>query len=124
MKGSDIVLLLVLGLIIWVAGTIYYAICGHIILETTSLRYWRMMIISAISSTVICFAILRWRNIAPVNWTSAMLLIALPGMVGEAVLLTNLTRFMPRLQSASGGKYGALLFATYALALGLQKWCR
>jgi len=52
------------------------------------------------------------------HWTSAMLLRAISGIIGEAVVLSNLSIFMPKLHAAAGGKYGAFPFATYALVLG------
>jgi hypothetical protein len=121
MKGHDVALLLVIGLIIWIVGTIYYANQGRAILESTSLRYWGAFALSPIVSAVLCVAILRWRHIAPANWTSAMLLLAIPGMIGEALVLSNLSTFMPKLQATSGGRYGAFLFATYALVLGMAE---
>ena len=36
-------------------------------------------------------------------------------------MLSHLTTFMPKLQATSGGRYGALLFATYAIVLGLAE---
>jgi hypothetical protein len=121
MKGQDVTLLLVLGLIIWVVGTIYYANHGPAMLESTSLRYWTAFALSPIVSAVLCIAILRWRHIATANWTSATLLLAMPGMIGEAVVLSNLSTFMPKLHATSGGRYGAFLFATYALVLGVAE---
>ena len=121
MKGYDVAILLLLGLVIWVVGTIYYANRGPAILETTSLSYWLAFSLSPIFSAILCVAILRWRQIAGANWTTAMLLLAIPGMLGEAIVLSNLSTFMPKLQTASGGKYGAFLFATYAVVLGLAE---
>jgi len=121
MKGQEVGVLLVLGLIIWVAGTIYYARTGPAILESTPLRYWIAFALSPIFSAILCVVILRWRHVAPANWTSAMLLLAIPGMIGEAVVLSNLSTFMPKLQASSGGKYGAFLFATYAVVLALAE---
>jgi len=68
-----------------------------------------------------CIAILRWRRVAPADWASAMLLLAIPGMIGEAAVLSHWSTFMPRLQETSGGRYGAFLFATYAVVLGLAE---
>jgi len=121
MKEHDVAFLLVLGLIIWIVGTIYYANRGPAILETTSLRYWGAFALSPVVSAVLCVAILLWRHIAPVNWTSAMLLLAIPGMIGEALVLSNLSTFMPKLHATSGGRYGAFLFAAYALVLGMAE---
>jgi hypothetical protein len=121
MKAPDAALLLVLGLMIWIGGTIYYAKQGPAILESTSLRYWLAFALSPIVSAILCIAILRWRHIAAANWTSAMLLLAIPGMIGEAIALSHLSTFMPRLRASSGGKYGAFLFATYAVVLGVAE---
>ena len=122
MKSQDSMLLLLLGLAIWTLGTIYYAYAGHHVLETTPARYWVSFAISPVISAALCILILRWRHIAPSNWAVAMLLLAIPGMVGEAVVLSNLGTFMPRIQEASGGRYGAFLFATYAVVLGIAEF--
>lgn len=110
-----------LGLAIWVIGTIYYAYAGPRILETTAVRYWVSFFVTPVGSAAICVLILRRRRIPPSNWASAMLLLAIPGMVGEAVVLSHLVTFMPRLHAESGGKYGAYLFATYAVVLGMAE---
>ena len=117
MKTPDIVLLSVLGLMIWIGGTIYYAHAGAAILETTSRRYWISFILSPLASLAVCVAIFRWRQIPGTLWGEAALLLAIPGMFGEALVLTNFATFMPKLQLSSGGRYGAFLFITYALVL-------
>jgi Family of unknown function (DUF5367) len=122
MKTQECLLLLGLGLGIWVLGTIYYGYAGQRVLETTAARYWISFAVSPIFSAVLCVLILRWRQIAPADWAVAMLLLAIPGMVGEAVVLANLGTFMPRIRESSGGKYGAFLFATYAVVLGIGEW--
>jgi hypothetical protein len=121
MKAQDVALLLVLGLMIWILGTVHYANQGPVILETTSVRYWTAFALSPIISAALCIVILRWRHIAAAHWTSAMLLLAIPGMIGEAVVLSHLSTFMPKLHATSGGRYGTFLFATYALVLGVAE---
>jgi Family of unknown function (DUF5367) len=122
MRMQECVLLPSLGLVIWILGTIYYAYTGHRVLETTPIHYWANFAVSPIISAALCILILRWRHIAPSNWAVAMLLLAIPGMVGEAVVLSNLSTFMPRIQEASGGRYGAFLFVTYAVVLGIAEF--
>ncbi len=122
MKIQESMLLLSLGLILWILGTIYYAYAGHRVLETTAERYWVSFAISPVISAAFCILILRWRHIAPSDWAPAMLLLSLPGMAGEAVVLSNLGTFMPKIQEASGGRYGAFLFATYAVVLGIAEF--
>jgi hypothetical protein len=121
MKSRDIIYLSVVGLVIWIIGTVYYGYIGSRVLETTSLSYWISFALSPVFSALICIAILRRRHIPSPNWAAAMLLLAIPGMIGEALVLTNLTTFMPRLHAESGGRYGALLFATYAMVLGIAE---
>jgi hypothetical protein len=121
MKTQDSVFLFVLGFIIWILGSVYYAYRGPRILETTNLHYWISFFISPIVTAIICIAILTLRHVPPSAWASAMLLLAIPGMVGEAVVLSHLSTFMPRLQASSGGRYGAFLFAAYALVLGIAE---
>ena len=61
------------------------------------------------------------RHTPPADWASAALLIALPGMFGEAGLLTNFATFMWRMRPETAGRYGAFLFATYALFLTIAE---
>jgi hypothetical protein len=122
MRAREMVLLLVVGAVFWVAGTLYYERRGTLIFETTAVRYWVNFWLTPIVTSAICILILRWMGIEARLWTAAMLLVAIPGMVGEAVLLSHFGALMPRMQVASAGKYGAFLFATYALVLGVAEW--
>jgi Family of unknown function (DUF5367) len=122
MKIQECMLLLSLGLVIWIFGTVYYAYTGHRILETTSVRYWVSFASSPIISAALCILILRWRHVDQSKWAVAMLLLAIPGMIGEAIVLSNLGTFMPRIQETSGGRYGAFLFATYAVVLSIAEF--
>lgn len=122
MKIEECMLLLSLGLVIWILGTIYFAYVGHHVLETTRAQYWLSFAISPIVSAALCILILRWRRVVPSDWAVAMLLLAIPGMIGEAIVLSNLKTFMPRIQETSGGRYGAFLFATYAVVLGIAEF--
>jgi hypothetical protein len=117
----EIWLLCVTGAAIWVLGTIYYAYAGPIVLETTPFRYWASFVASPILSAALCVVVLRWRHIPAASWAPAMLLLAIPGMIGEAVVLSHLGTFMPRIREASGGRYGAFLFAIYAVVLTLAE---
>jgi hypothetical protein len=121
MKAQEVTFLVVAGLVIWIVGTIYYGHRGQTILETTSLRYWMAFVLSPVLSGAVCIGILRLRQVPAAHWTSAMLLLAIPGMVGEAVVLSHLSLFMPKLHAVSGGRYGAFLFATYAVVLGVAE---
>ena len=122
MKIQECSQLLMLGLTIWVLGTLYYGYSGHRVLETTAVRYWVSFAISPLISAALCILILRWRHVTPSNWAVAMLLLAIPGMIGEAIVLSNLKTFMPRIQETSGGRYGAFLFITYAVVLGIAEF--
>lgn len=121
MRAREIALLLGFGLVFWIAGTLWYEWRGPHVFETTPTRYWANFVVTPIVTTAICMLILRWRHIPAAQWSAAMLLVALPGMLGEALLLSNFSTLMPRMQETSAGKYGAFLFAAYALALGIAE---
>ena len=72
-------------------------------------------------SAALSIALLRWRQVPGQAWASGMLLLAIPGLIGEALVLSHFSTFMPRLQEAWAGRYGALLFASYAVALGIAE---
>jgi Family of unknown function (DUF5367) len=117
MKPFDKLLFLLLGAAFWVAGTLLYEFRGHHIFETSNQRYWINFILTPVVTTVACVLILKWRHTPLADWAAAALLIALPGMFGEAVLLSRFATLMPRMRPETAGRYGAFLFATYALFL-------
>ena len=121
MKPFDKLLFPLLGIAFWVGGTILYGLRGHQVFETSNQRYWINFVLTPVVTTAACLLILKWRHTPPVDWASAALLIALPGMFGEAVLLSRFAEFMPRMRPESGGRYGAFLFATYALFLTIAE---
>jgi hypothetical protein len=121
MRTRDICILLAFGIFFWVAGTLWFERTGPRVFETTAVRYWVNFLITPVVSTLGCLLILRWRQIPASGWTTAILLIALPGMFGEAILLSNFSMLMPRMHEASAGKYGAFLFATYALVISIAE---
>jgi hypothetical protein len=121
MRGREIAVMLVFGAMFWIAGTLWYEWRGSQVFETSAVRYWINFILTPVVTTAVCILILRWRHIEAAQWASAMLLVAIPGMLGEALLLSHFSAMMPRMQPASAGKYGAFLFATYALVLGIAE---
>ena len=121
MRSREVVFLLAFGILFWVAGTLWYEARGPRVFESTALRYWINFGLTPIVTAAVCIVGLRWLGTAPQQWSSAMLLVAIPGMVGEAILLSNFAKLMPRMQEASAGRYGAFLFSTYALALSVAE---
>ena len=121
MKVRDGFVLLANGLLVWIVGTIYYAYRGVAVLESGPVRYWISFFISPIVSAALCIALLRWRHVPASAWSSGMLLLAIPGMIGEALVLSHFSTFMPRLQETSAGRYGAFLFAAYAVVLAIAE---
>jgi hypothetical protein len=117
MKPQNILSLILFGFVFWLLGTLFYRVRGPMVFETTSLRYWINFALTSTVSTAVCILLLKILRLPAQQWPAAALLIALPGMFGEALILSSFTTFMPRMNIGSGGKYGALLFASYALFL-------
>jgi len=122
MKPLDKLLFLLLGVVFWIAGTVLYEFRGQHVFESGSQRYWINFVLTPVLTAAICVLILKWRHVAPTDWASAALLLALPGMFGEAALLSRFAVFMPRLRPETAGRYGAFLFATYALFLTIAEF--
>ncbi len=121
MKMTDKLLFLLFGAAFWVIGTIWYQLRGPQVFERSSQVYWINFVITPIVTSGVCILLLRWRYVPVAEWTSAALLIALPGMFGEAVLLSRFATFMPRMHPETAGKYGAFLFASYAVFLTIAE---
>jgi Family of unknown function (DUF5367) len=121
MKPYDKLLFVLLGCAFWAAGTILYHYRGHHVFEASDQGYWINFVLTPMVTTVICILILKWRDIPRADWGSAALLLALPGMFGEAALLSHFAVCMPRLRPETAGRYGAFLFATYALFLTIAE---
>jgi hypothetical protein len=121
MRPYERLWLLLLGCAFWIAGTILYRYRGHGVFESSEQGYWINFVITPVVTAAICILILRWRQIPAADWGSAALLLALPGMFGEAVLLSRFAAFMPRMRPETAGRYGAFLFATYALFLTIAE---
>jgi len=121
MKTHSAIVMVLFGLAFWVLGTLWYQARGAQIFETTSVRYWANFGLTPFISALVCVGVFRWQQVPSAGWASAALLVALPGMFGEAVLLSNFAKWMPRMQAASAGRYGGFLFATYALVLGVAE---
>jgi hypothetical protein len=121
MSMRDKLFFTLFGLGFWIVGTIWYEYRGPRVFETSSLNYWINFFITPVVSAAVCILLLRWRQVPAAEWASAGLLIALPGMFGEAALLSRFAVFMPRMHPESGGKYGAFLFASYALFLTIAE---
>ena len=117
MKPQTTLSLILFGFVFWLAGTIFYRVRGPMVFESTSLRYWINFALTPVVCAAVCILLLNVLHLPAQQWPAAGLLIALPGMFGEALILSSFTTFMPRLHIGSGGRYGAFLFASYALFL-------
>jgi Family of unknown function (DUF5367) len=121
MNPFDKLLFPALGLAFWVGGTILYEFRGRFVFEGSDQRYWINFVLTPVVTAAICILILKWRHTPAADWNSAALLLALPGMFGEAALLSRFAVFMPRMRPETAGRYGAFLFATYALFLTIAE---
>jgi NAD/NADP transhydrogenase beta subunit len=117
MKSQDTLVLILFGFVFWAVGTLFYRLRGPMIFESNPARYWINFVLTPLISAALCILVLKLRHIPPSDWANAALLIAIPGMFGEAILLSSFTRWMPILSPATGSRYGAFLFATYAVVL-------
>jgi len=121
MRMHDKLLFLLFGVAFWVIGTILYGLRGPHVFESTSQRYWINFMLTPVFTAAVCVVLLWWRHVPAAEWGSASLLIALPGMFGEAAILSRFATLMPRMRLETAGKYGAFLFASYAVFLTIAE---
>jgi hypothetical protein len=128
MKRQDSVLLFILGLTIWILGTIYYAYRGPRVLETTNLRYWINFFVSPVASAVICVAISQIPSCASIcvgfghasaghsrhDWRSHRSLASInvhaenPGFVGRTLRRFSVCRLCACVGHRGGGHFAGL----------------
>jgi len=117
MNRNDKLLFFFFGVVFWALGTVWYRLQGPRIFEGAPMRFWANFLVTPIATALFCVGLLRWLEIPTLEWASAMLLVALPGLFGEALILARFSVMMPNMQPASAGRYAAFLFATYGFVL-------
>src|SRR5579871_908055 len=63
MTPSDRIVLPLLGVAFWIAGTVFYEFRGHQVFEGGAPRYWVNFILTPAITTVVCILILKVRHI-------------------------------------------------------------
>jgi hypothetical protein len=122
MRTQDKWIFFLFGLVFWALGTLGYEMIGPAVFETGARRYWVNFVLTPIASAAVCILLLAMRHIPAPQWAAASLLISIPGMFGEAVVLSRFGVLMPRMHAETGGRYGALLFASYGVFLAIAEF--
>lgn len=119
MNTTDRTVLLLLGFIIWAAGTAAYRSFGVYFFEGAAFSYWLNVLITGSLYAAGSIGLLRWRGIQQHDWLQAAICIALPGMLGEIPILVNFSHLMSNMQPATAGRYAAFLFGGYSLVISV-----
>ncbi len=118
MKMRDRVGFIVLGLVIWAAGTWVYRLTGSSFFEGSATGYWLNVGFTSILCTVLFLGVMKWRKIKQKDWLQGAICIALPGMLGEIPILASFSELMSNMQPETAGRYAALLFGCYSTVIG------
>ncbi len=103
-----------LGFVIWAAGTSVYRMAGSYFFEGSSAQYWLNVIVIGILYPAVSLGLMKWRRIEQKDWLQGAICIALPGMLGEIPILSSFSELMSSMQPETAGRYAAFLFGGYS----------
>lgn len=118
MTIRDRVAFIVLGLVIWAAGTEVYRLTGSSFFEGSATGYWINVGFTGILCAVVSLGLMKWRKIKQQDWLQGAICLALPGMLGEIPILASFSELMSNMQPETAGRYAALLFGCYSTVIG------
>lgn len=120
MSRKDGIILFSLGLIIWAIGTLVYRLAGSYFFESSTVGYWLNVIVTGALYSAIGMGLMKWRRIESQYWLHGAMCLALPGMLGEVLVLSTFSELMVNMQPETAGKYGAFLFGGYSCLIGFS----
>jgi len=107
------------GLLAFVACTAYYAAFGDGLLERAFWFYAVNAFLAAGATGFLYYAAVRIQHTPRRRRPLAALVFAAPGLVGGALMMSQLTQLLPRFEPVSIGRYGAFLFVGYTLVAAM-----
>jgi hypothetical protein len=118
MNTKDRIGFVLLGFVIWAAGTSVYRMAGSYFFEGSSAAYWLNVIVTGILYSVVSLGLMKWRRIEQKDWLQGAICMALPGMLGEIPILAGFSELMSNMQPETAGRYAAFLFGGYSSLIG------
>lgn len=118
MSTKDRLSFILLGFLVWVAGTLVYRLTGSSFFEGSAAGYWLNVIFTGILYAVVSLGLMKWRKIELKEWLQGAICIALPGMLGEVPILAGFSELMSNMQPETAGRYAAFLFGGYSTLIG------
>jgi hypothetical protein len=94
MNTRDRISFVLLGFLLWAAGTSVYRMAGSYFFEGSSAQYWLNAIVTGLLYVAVSLGLLKWRRIEQKDWLQGVICIALPGMLGEIPILCAFSELM------------------------------
>lgn len=121
MNTKDRISFVLLGIVIWAAGTLVYRLSGSYFFEGSSNQYWLNVIFTGILYSAVSLGLMKLLRIEQKDWLQGAICIALPGMLGEIPILASFSELMISMQPETAGRYAAFLFGGYS-SLIISAW--
>jgi Family of unknown function (DUF5367) len=118
MNTKDRVGFVLLGFLVWAAGTLVYRMAGSYFFESSDTGYWLNVIVTGVLYAAVSLGMMKWRGIKQKDWLQGAICIALPGMLGEIPILAGFSELMSNMQPETAGRYAAFLFGGYSSLIG------
>lgn len=117
MTSSDRRFFLILGVVLWTAGTLLYRSRGTMLFESGAFIYWANFAMTVIAFCAVFIQSATRRKICRGDWPAAALTMAVPGLFGESITMLQFPTILPALRADSAAPYAAFLFGGYGLFL-------
>lgn len=80
MNTKDRVGFVLLGFVVWAAGTFVYHMAGSYFFEGSAAEYWLNAIVTGVLYAAVSLGLMKWRGVKQKDWLQSAICIALPGM--------------------------------------------
>lgn len=118
-------LFVAIGLAVWLLATLVMRAGGHLIfLDDEPAVLYALWLATVLAMFLLAQAIFRWRKLRRAERFEAAALLALPGMLLDALAVEFYASVFPNMPLSAAGSFGAWLLLAYASVLLAAFWPR
>src|SRR5262245_31026438 len=96
-----------LGVVLWAGGTLLYRNLGTMLFESGLIVYWTNFAVTVVAFCAVFMQSASRRKIPREHWPTTALLMAVPGLFGEAITLLQFAAILPALRTETAASYAA-----------------
>lgn len=111
-------LFLGIGFGVWLLATLAFRIAGHLFFLDDQIAFLAILwLLTIVALLAFVLALFRWGRLSRSARFEAAILLALPGMILDALAVETFATVFPNMPGSAAGSFGAWLLAAYATVL-------